>query len=460
MANIAHYQRVLKNQLEQGHKILSDCWSREQIESACRVCGHHWRERLWNPLQTVWTFLLQVLNVGSSCRAAVAMTLGQWAVKEPSPPGSPDPSGYCQARRRLPLEVIRRGLHTVAQRLREQIADRHLWCGRRLWIVDGSSCSMPDTPALQQTFGQPSGQKKGCGFPVAKIVAMFCWATGAVRDVAIGPWWMSELRLWRCLWHMFQSGDVVLGDRYFCSFGILAQLQRRGVAGVFRLHQRRSADFRRGQRLGKNDRLVTWQRPTFSCRPRGMTRRQWQALPEELTVRLLRVFVTLPGFRSRVIDIATTLLDPVAYPAERIAALYRDRWTVELRLRDLKTTLGLDVLRGHSPDIVRKEVYMHLLAYNLIRMLMWQAAARQGRDLHRLSFAGTVDRLNALLPYLWLLQQTDRAERLYQLLLSWIAHDLLPYRPNRLEPRAKKRRPKKYALLTVPRAEMRKTLAG
>jgi hypothetical protein len=319
---------------------------------------------------------------------------------------------------------------------------------------------MPDTPALQKAFGQPSGQAPGCGFPVAKIVAMFCWASGAVLDAAVGPWWSSELLLWRRLWYLLPPGDVVLGDRYYCSFGDLAGLRQRGVDGVFRLHQRRPADFRYGQRLGREDRLVTWRRPLCPQRPRGMTVRQWRLLPEELTVRLLRVHVNVAGFRSRVILVATTLLDPVAYPAERIAALYRDRWTVELRLREIKTTLGMDVLRGHSPDVVSKEIYLHLLAYNLIRTLMWQAAAMHGRDLHRLSFAGTVDRLNALLPYLWLYQGTAEARRLYALLLEWIAHDPLPHRPNRIEPRAVKRRPKEYALLNKPRAEMRKVLVG
>jgi hypothetical protein len=460
MVSIAHYARVLKSQLEDSHKILSDSWGQDQIESACRDCGHHWRERVWNPLQTVWTFLLQVLWVDSSCRAAVAMTLGQWAAKQQSLDCSPDPSAYCQARQRLPLEVIRRGVKTVGQRLREKVGSRHLWCGRRVWMVDGSSCSMPDTPSLQKAFGQPSGQAPGCGFPVAKIVAMFCWASGAVLDAAVGPWWSSELLLWRRLWYLLPPGDVVLGDRYYCSFGDLAGLRQRGVDGVFRLHQRRPADFRCGQRLGREDRLVTWRRPLCPQRPRGMTVQQWRLLPEELTVRLLRVHVNVAGFRSRVILVATTLLDPVAYPAERIAALYRDRWTVELRLREIKTTLGMDVLRGHSPDIVGKEIYLHLLAYNLIRTLMWQAAAMHGRDLHRLSFAGTVDRLNALLPYLWLYQGTAEARRLYALLLEWIAHEPLPHRPNRMEPRAVKRRPKEYALLNKPRAEMRKALVG
>jgi hypothetical protein len=193
-------------------------------------------------------------------------------------------------------------------------------------------------------------------------------------------------------------------------------------------------------------------------RPRGMSVEEWSLLPEELTVRLLRFRVDIPGFRSSRITVATSLLDPVAYPAARIAALYRDRWLIELRFRDIKITLGMDVLRGKKPDIVRKEIYMHLLAYNMIRCMMWQAAEAHGRDLHRLSFAGSVDRLNSMTPYLWLFEGTEKARRLYELLLHWIAHDPNPDRPNRIEPRAVKRRPKEYDLLNKPRHQMRKEL--
>ena len=175
-------------------------------------------------------------------------------------------------------------------------------------------------------------------------------------------------------------------------------------------------------------------------------------------MRILRIHTDIPGFRSRTIDVATTLLNQVAYPAEKIAALYRERWLVELRFRDLKTTLGMDVLRGKTPDVVRKEIHMHLLAYNLIRGLMWQAASQHGRPLHRLSFAGTVDRLNAAGPYLWLFQGTERARVLWELLLRWIAGDEVPNRPNRIEPRAVKRRPKQYDLLNKPRRVLQRAL--
>ena len=239
---------------------------------------------------------------------------------------------------------------------------------------------------------------------------------------------------------------------------ILAELLARGCDAVFRLHggRSRTVDFRKGKRLGRQDRRVTWDRPTV--RPRGLSRQQWMSLPEQLTMRIIRFTTQVPGFRSRTIVVATTLLDPVAYPAQEIAALYGDRWTVELRLRDIKTTMQMDVLRGKSADIVRKEILMHLLAYNLIRALMWQAAQKHGRPLHRLSFAGTVEHLNALAPYLWLYGGTRRSGIVYALLLEWIARDKLPHRPGRIEPRAVKRRPKEYDRLNRPREELRQAL--
>ena len=346
----------------------------------------------------------------------------------------------------------------IGHRLREEVSATITWCGRRVWLVDGTTCSMPDTPDLQAAFSQPDAQVPGCGFPVAKVVALFCWASGAVLAASIGPLWMSELQLWRELWSVLSPGEIVLGDRFYCSFYDIVGVMRRGCDAVFRLHQRRSEDFRQGKRLGKDDRRVTWRRPEWNARPRGMGRREWKALPKTLTVRLIRFGVDLPGFRCKTITVATTLLDPVTYPAESLAALYRDRWGIELRFRDIKTTMGMEVLRGKTADIVRKEIHMHLLAYNLIRCLMWQAAAQHGRALHRLSFAGTVDRLNAVEPYLQLYDGSYRAEDLYALLLRWIADDLVPHRPNRLEPRAVKRRPKQYDLLNRPRHQMRKAL--
>jgi hypothetical protein len=458
MANITRWKGILKRQVAQGRDVLTGQWSGAEVLAACRSCRYLWRDRFWNPVQTIWAFLLQVLHDGSSCREAVAMVLAGAAAAEDDPKVSDDPSAYCQARGRLPLALLRQGVMTVGNRLRNNLRDVHTWCGRHVWLVDGTSCSMSDTPSLQAAFGQPDGQAKGCGFPVARIVAMFCWASGAVLEAAIGPYRQSELSLWRSLWHLLSPGEIVLADRYYCTYADIAGLLARGCDCVFRLHQRRERGFGKGKRLGKNDYLAQWERPKCNLRSRGTTPQQWATLPAQLTIRLLRLAVDIPGFRSRTIFVATTLLDPIAYRADEIAALYRDRWLIELRLRDIKITLGMDVLRGKTPDIVRKEIYMHLLAYNLLRALMWEAAAKHGRDLHRLSFAGTVDRLNAAIPYLRLYQGTHKATRLYHLLLQWIAHDPNPDRPNRIEPRAVKRRPKQYAILNKPRNQMRMAL--
>jgi hypothetical protein len=255
-----------------------------------------------------------------------------------------------------------------------------------------------------------------------------------------------------------KPGDILLADRFYCTYRTLAELVQRGCDGVFRLNGSRSKtlDFRKGRRLNRHERLVTWQRTRWGAL--RISKRQWRRLPEELTVRLIRFHTQVRGFRSQTVLVATTLLDPVAYPLKELAALYGDRWMAELRLRDLKTTLKMDVLRCKSVDTVRKEILMHLLAYNLIRALLWQASQAHGRPLHRLSFAGAVQRLDVMAPYLWLFAGTRRGTYLYALLLDWIARDMLPCRPGRVEPRAVKRRPKPYPRLVRPRHELRAAL--
>jgi len=458
MASITRCRNVLKRELFQRSEFIGGYLSREDLTEAAAGADYQWRDRVWTPVQTIWTFLWQVLHPGWVCREAVAQALAQQAAAGTVLKASADPSAYCQGRKRLPLSLFRYGLRKVGGTLEAKVGDAYRWCGRRVWVVDGSSCSMPDTPELQKAFGQPDGQKQGCGFPVAKIVAMFCWASGAIADVAIGPYRSNELSLWRQLWGQLKAGDVALGDRFYGSYADLAQLKARDCDGVFRLRGSRARviDFRQGQRLGKNDRLFTWSRPA-PC-SRTLSPEEFALLPASLTVRVVRFDTRVKGFRSRTILVVTTLLDPKQYPLEQIAALYRDRWTVELRIREVKTTLQMEILHGKSEDVVRKEIYMHFLAYNLIRALMWQAAQEQDQPLHRLSFAGTVQRFHAVAPYLWLFADTSKAARLYQLLLSWIARDHVPDRPHRVEPRALKRRPKPYDLLTRPRNEMRKVL--
>lgn len=450
MAHLTHWKRQLKSELL-GNPIVGEVLSREMIESYCREAGHRWRASFWSPTMTLITFLLQVLSGEKTLRAAVAALLIQLAAKGETGLPSGDASAYCQARIRLPGHLITRMVQYVADRMRDLVGQNNSWLGHRVWVVDGSSVSMPDTPELQKAFPQPPGQAPGCGFPVAQFVALFCWTTGAIIDLAIDTIRPHELRLMRRLYHHFGAGDVVLGDRAYGAYVDMVRLLQQGVFGVFRLHQRRKADFRRGRRLGPDDHLVTWERPQWieSC---GLSKEQFEPLPKTLTVREIRITHTPKGFRSRTLIVVTTLLDPVETPAHEIRALYRHRWTAELNLRSLKIALDMDVLRSQSLDVVGKEIAMHLLGYNLIRLLMWHAARERGRDLHRLSFTGTLHRLRAALPLMMF--QTGRrcGGQLLEYLLAWVADDTIPYRPDRIEPRLLKRRPKQYGWLQEPRS--------
>lgn len=451
MATIAHWKRRVNDHLL-SDPALEQALSATAIEQYCRQAGHQWRQSFWLPTVTLVTFLLQVLSGAKTLRAAVATLLTQLAARGETDLPSNDATAYCQARQRLPAVVVTSMLGHVADQMRHLVTQKNGWLGHRVWIVDGSSVSMPDTPELQHAFPQPPAQKKGCGFPVAQLVTLFCWTTGAVIDLAIDTIQPHELTLFRRLWHHFQTGDVVLADRAYGSYVDIARLGQRGAFCVFRLHQRRKADFRTGKRLGRNDQLVTWSKPNQWFPSYGISRDEFDQLPNTLTVRLVRITHAPKGFRSRTLVVVTTLLDPIETAADEIRALYRDRWMAELNLRSLKSALGMEVLRGRKPDIVRKEITMHLLAYNLIRLLMWHAACEHGRDLHRMSFTGTLHRLRSALPLLLFQQELVGRMTLMQNLLQWIAEDTVPFRPDRNEPRRKKRRPKQYSLLVQPRS--------
>lgn len=455
MASISHWKRHINSRL-QDDPVIAEALAPQSIERHCREVGHRWRASFWSPAMTLTTFLLQVLDPSKTLRAAVAARLTQLAAAGASDLPSADPTAYCQSRRRLPREVLARLLDTLAVRLREMARETSRWLGRQVWIFDGSSASMPDEPDLQAAFPQPAGQAPGCGFPVAQFVALFCWTTGAIVDLAIDSIRPHEITLFRRLWHHFSPGDVVLADRAYSAYVDMARLLQRGVFCVFRLHQRRSGDFRVGRRLGRDDRLVTWTRPKQWRQSLDISREALEQLPETMTVRLVRITRVPRGFRSRTIVVVTTLIDPIETPADAIRALYRDRWTAELNLRSLKSSLGMEVLRGRSVDVVTKEIAMHLVAYNLIRLLMWRAARRHGRDLHKISFTGTLHRLHNALPYLFLHRgRRELQTALFQTMLRWIAADLIPFRPNRYEPRRVKRRPKKYKLLNQSRDSFR-----
>jgi hypothetical protein len=331
------------------------------------------------------------------------------------------------------------------------------WQGRQVKVADGTTVSMPDTPANQRAYPQPDAQKPGLGFPIARAVVVFCLATGAALDAALGRYRgkrTGEAALLRQLAEAFEPGDVVLADRSFGSFYELALWRVRGVDAVVRLHQARRPDFRTGRRLGPRDHVVAWDR---TDRPEWVDEATLASLPRTLMVREVEVRVARPGFRTRRLVVVTTLLDADAYPAAALAALYRARWHAELDLRSLKGTLGLDVLRCQGPDMVRKEFWMHLLAYNLIRAVMARTAADLGCPPRELSFAGALQAVGAFGERL-LEAGAAQAKELHEWLLIVVGCHQVGDRPDRVEPRARKRRPKHGAYLTKPREQARAEL--
>lgn len=407
-------------------------------------------ERVFTPLVTLCTFLHQISSDDGSCRAAVA-ALNAARVEQGLAPCSAQTGGYCKARQRLPEQLFVRLLELSGQRLEEQTPSAWRWHGRSVKLVDGTTVSMPDTSANQQAYPQSDRQAPGCGFPIARVVVVLSLACGAALGAAISKYKgkrSGELALFDSLHEQLEADDVVLTDRNFCSYWEIASLAERGVDAVMRLHASRRVDFHRGQRLGHDDHLVNWTKPP---RPRWMDKARYHAMPKQLLMRELRVQVTRPGFRTRVLIVATTLRDAKRFLREEIAALYRMRWHAELDLRSIKQTMGMDILRCQSPEMVRKELWAHLLVYNLLRAAMCQAALRQGQLTPRqLSLQGTRQTLAAFRSAL-ARRSSARRQAVIEAVLDAIATHRVGFRPDRYEPRARKRRPKAYPRLTVPR---------
>lgn len=411
------------------------------------------RQRLFSPLITFWAFLAQVLSPNSACREAVRKVQAWWMLRS-STEISPDTSAYCQARGRLPDKTLSAIHEHLVERMEANAPSDSRWLGRELKIIDGTNLSMPDTAENQAAYPQPSSQKTGCGFPMMKLVGLFSLKSGALLHFARGTLHMHESLLFRALWQYLTKGDVILSDRGFCSFFAIASLLSRGVDSVMRLHQARGFDFRRGKRLSPDDILVTWKKP--GQRTAAWSAEEFAALPPALTLRQIRLQVNIKGYRGRTIIVVTTLLDPLAYPADAIRALYLERWSVELHFREIKIVLALDVLRCLTPRMIEKELLLHLIAYNLIRSLMQHAAIAHCVELRKLSFKGTLDSLRHFADVIQAAHGKPRKQAaLLDALLEIIAKDTLPYRPGRNEPRVKKRRAKNYHLLTKPRHQMR-----
>jgi Transposase DDE domain len=425
----------------------------DAINTACREEKHTWRDRLFNPTTTVHLFLTQVLH-GNTALNHLPHLVGE----------SFDGSSFCTARKRLPLGVLQRLLDQVAATLvpaeregPDGDGDDGRWLDHRLFLLDGSSFSMPDTPELRHHFGQSGAQQPGCGFPTAHLMALFHAGTGALRKVMAAPLRTHDMSQVPAVHPELQPGDVVVGDRGFCSFAHLALARLRGVFGLFRVHQKQIVDFTPGRghappgakrgvtgkprsrwlrAAGVMDQWVEYFKPEE--RPDWMTAEEYEHLPESLVVRELRYRVGPRGFRTKEVTLVTTLLDEQQYPATALAELYRRRWEVEGHLRELKQTMNMDILKCRSVAGVLKEMTVFALVYNLVRAVLVDAAGRQGTALRRLSF---IDGLR------WL--ATADAER------GVVRIVVNPDRPNRSEPRVRKRRTKEYDLMKRPRSAWR-----
>ena len=415
-------------------------------------------EPIFTPLVTLCMFLSQILSDDHSCRAAVARFLA-WRAAAGLPPCSANTGGYCKARQRLPESLPKRLALESGRRLEAGLPEVWLFHGRHVKIVDGTGASMPDTAANQAAYPQPSNQAPGCGFPVARVVILLSLACGVILDAAVGPGKgkkTGENMLFRSLRDGLEEGDIVLGDRFFGSYWERALLRLRGVDSVMRMHPLRKVDFALGVRLGREDHIVTWSKP---ARPDWMDEATYASLPGGLDVRELRVRVAQRGFRTRSLIVATTLLDASKYTAAELGSLHRARWHIELDIRSLKQTLGMDVLRCKTPAMVRKEIWGHMLVYNLIRAAMARVAVSHGLLPRTLSFRGARQILEAFGAALRGATGQEY-EVLVRIMFEAIATHRVGDRPDRFEPRVRKRRPKQYPVMKIPRAEAKKRLAA
>ena len=407
--------------------------------------GANSRDRVYSLRRTTWGFLYQVLNPNCSCRS-VARQLRAFFRLHHLGRVAKGTSAYCQARLRLPLDTLQRLRHAVAAQA-EQRSDlpQHRWRGLHPKVIDGTTVRLPDTPKNQRAYPQSRSQKPGCGFPLLKLVGIFSLASGALLDYAKGNKHQHELTLLYQLLNQFKPNDLALADRGFSSYVWIALFLARQVYCLFRLHQARSVDLRKGQRLGPQDRLFTWRKPAL--KPRYLPNTLWKKIPQELSVRILRFRLQVPGFRTKAVTLVTTLTDAQAYPAEELARLYARRWRIELWFRDIKTSMGMEQLRCQTPQMVHKELEMFLIAYNMIRALMAEAGTRYDVPLDRISFKGTVDSAREYSVAIAQARSQKMKRELIADLLEVIALDEVPHRPGRCEPRAVKLRPKPFPLL-------------
>ena len=425
------------------------------IHDTARRVGCAFRQRVFTPAVTLWTFLSQVLDVDHSCRQAVARLLA-FRTAQGQRPCSSDTGAYCKARARLPEKLLEELTRATGRQLLEQAPATWLWKGRHVKVVDGTGISMPDTAKNAKAYPKSKQFAPGLGFPVLSLVVVFSLAVGTVLEAALGPSQgkgTGERSLFRQRIGQLQPGDVLLGDSLYGTYWNVAWAVAHGVDMVVRLHGSRTPVQFHGYRA--DNRRVWWRKPP---RPEWMSEADYQRVADEVCLRAVRVNVRQTGFRTRRLVLITTLLDAEAFRGDDLADLYRRRWQAELYLRSIKQSLQMDILRGKTPEMVRKEIWAHLLVYNLVRTVMAHAATAEERRPDEISFKGALQTINAFLPEMRTMQTAEQAQVLWEVLLWAVGTHRVGNRPNRTEPRAVKRRPKTYPRLTTSRAEARRRL--
>jgi hypothetical protein len=415
------------------------------------------RQRSFGHVPVFWAWMAQILEGNASCQRGLSL-LQAWyqACKLPVPQSGT--SGYCQGRLRLTTDFLAAIHERILEVLMRRRRNSDLWHGLQLKAIDGSSLQLSDTPANQEAYRQPSRQKTGCGFPVMGISGILNLSHGGWEAIECSDYREHDARVAQRMTAHIGEGDLLLADRAYCSYQLIATLQQHGAHALMRLHQarHRALDWRQGRRLSRIARLVTWQKPPK--RPKGseLNQQEWDALPEEMEVRMIKMGFEDRSGRRREMIVVTTLLDNDQYDDNELSELYARRWDIELKLRDLKTTLGLEMLAVRTPEMARKTVLMMMIANNLIRTVMQQAAIEAGQPVWQMSFKGTIDlTLASHQSFRPLAQSPGLARERRRQFIEICATKMLNIRPYRLEPRAVKRRPKSHSYLTKPRAIFR-----
>src|SRR4030042_4151890 len=394
------------------------------------------RQRLFFPIRTFWLFLSQVISGNISCSETVQKALA-WLYFHQGEKASENIAAYWKARGRIKGRLLEKIAIDLGERIEAEIEHKELWMGRHVKIVDGTGISMPDTGPNQKRFPQSKKQKKGCGFPLMRLVVIFSLATGSILQAASCALAMHERTLFRRLWKWLEHGDIILADRGFCGYADFWFLLQKGVDSVMRNNPRRSKGVRIYKRLSSDDYLIVWKK-TKVC-PKWLSLSNWLAMDDEFTVRQITFSVDIKGFRTEQITIVTTILDYKAFPKEFFVYLYRKRWHAELFLRDIKITMGMDILKCKTPAMIIKELHMHIIAYNLIRCLMLQAAVNNNVSTLRISFKGTINAVRQWASLMNIVYHNRyKFNRMLEALLNYIARDTVLDRPNRFEPRANK----------------------